>query len=921
MNNKKSKIETFNSVSDLVKHKKSKIETSTSVSDLVKPRKSKIETSASMSDLIKSKKTKIEISTSVSDLIKSKTANSIKLKKPKMADLIKPRKNGFNPFNEDTDSFQPNNNENIHTLFSSSPLLPNPSYFHVPVPDENKDNDEYIYYNEEEENDDNEDDGDEDDGDEDDGDENNGAENNGGENEGDYNEEEDDDDDGDDEEEEEDIEEFFSSPEIGNDEVFVMESLNDSIETEIILWLAVCNNCHKLIPDNPVPSRRNKCNNPLSILKKRKGEIIAVPRMIYPKPSIRQQLSMLYQRPGFEDMLELSGIQRGGVNTYSDIYDGKVWKTFPFNGDTFFTQETATTHLGLLFNLDWFQPFTYTQHSAGAIYASICNLPRTERNKPENIIYLGFLPGLKEVGLERINHYLAPIVDELLELWKGWRVPKTYQYTEGLDIKVALIIGSSDTPATRKLFGHGSAVMKCHRCEKHSTYSEVYKKTHYGGMQEYDKWVTNPINPSLHRQYAHEWLQCNSKSSRDTHFKEHGVRWSELLRLPYIDPIRFAVVDPMHCLFLGIAKWIIKSIFINQNKLSMEQLRIAQKRMDYIELPSDIGRIPPKIAIGNEGFSNLTADQWKTFIMIYSTPILWDMLDNNDRKILGHFVRACNLLVARFITEDDLREAQERLKDMAHLIERTYGPEFITSNIHLALHIPNCCRDYGSIYSFWLFPYKRLNGYIGSYPNSNRQIEPELMRIVLKNTLIDYHLSYKWSSGLLKESLSLIMPKQAVGSLAFTAEKDELQHFLSMRHNTSTFSKIYGTERLPGQMLNPSCFKVIIPLELRRFLCEWYSILYEKEQNEILGFMDLVIDQHARLQIGAEIFGSMISGHQEKNVTILAKWKASNDDSVDIYPGDVQYYFEHTLRLPEGPRKHLLAYVKTRDIKYQTMAS
>jgi hypothetical protein len=864
MNNKKSKIETFNSVSDLVKHKKSKIGTSVSVSDLVKPKKSKIETSASVSDLIKSKKTKIEISTSVSDLIKSKTVSSIKSKKPKMADLIKPRKrylypchciccdgaevdfrtqenhtndvslwnsedtrknqedtitarkqkriiiiqdvnltkkrkrasssnpdsfqhnSGFNPFNEDTDSSQPNNNENIHTLFSSSPSSSKPSYFHDPAIDENKDDDEYIDQNEDDE------DEDEDKGNENDGDENDGDEDDGDEDEGD-DEADDDYYDGDEDDEDDDIEEFFASPEIDNDEVFVMESLNDSIETEIILWvfkfqqrfrlpdialevlikflhivltrlnksqfknfpaslylakkmlnisqpkkqLAVCNNCHKLynvkniveykeegkaaianclheeFPYNPVPSRRNKCNNPLSILKKRKDGIIAVPRMIYPKLSIRQQLSMLYQRPGFEDMLELSGVQRGGVNTYSDIYDGKVWKTFPFDGSTFFTTETATTHLGLLFNLDWFQPFSYTQHSTGAIYASICNLPRTERNKPENIIYLGFLPGPKEVGLDRINHYLAPIVDELLELWRGWRVPKTYQCTDGLDIKVALIIGSSDTPATRKLFGHGSAVMKCHRCEKRSTYSEVYRKTHYGGMQDYDKWVTNPINPSLHRQYAHEWLQCNSKSSRDTHFKEHGVRWAELLRLPYMDPIRFAVVDPMHCLFLGVAKWIIKSIFINQNKLSMEQLRVAQNRMDYIDLPSDIGRIPPKIAIGNEGFSNLTADQWKTFIMIYSTSILWDMLDDNDRKILGHFVRACNLLVARFITDDDLKEAQERLKDMAHLIENTYGPEFITSNIHLALHIPDCCRDYGPIYTFWLFPFERLNGYIG----------------------------------------------------------------------------------------------------------------------------------------------------------------------------------------------------------------
>src|SRR2546421_2951703 len=74
--------------------------------------------------------------------------------------------------------------------------------------------------------------------------------------------------------------------------------------------------------------------------------------------------------------------------------------------------------------------------------------------------------------------------------------------------------------------------------------------------------------------------------------------------------------------------------------------------------------------------------------------------------------------------------------------------------------------------------------------------------------------------------------------------------------------------------------------------------------------MDLTMNQHARLQIGAEIFGSMISGQCEKNATILAKWRAYNDELIDIYPGDVQYYFEHTLRLSEGPRTHLLAYVK-----------
>jgi hypothetical protein len=131
--------------------------------------------------------------------------------------------------------------------------------------------------------------------------------------------------------------------------------------------------------------------------------------------------------------------------------------------------------------------------------------------------------------LERINHYLAPIVDELLELWKGWRVPRTHQCPDGLDIKVALIIGSSDISATRKLFEHGSAVIKCNRCEKCSTYSEKYRKTYYGGDHNY-----KISTAESYRKYAQEWLQCNSKNTR-----EYGICWSELLCLPYMNPIRF----------------------------------------------------------------------------------------------------------------------------------------------------------------------------------------------------------------------------------------------------------------------------------------------------------------------------------------------------------------------------------------------
>ena len=69
-----------------------------------------------------------------------------------------------------------------------------------------------------------------------------------------------------------------------------------------------------------------------------------------------------------------------------------------------------------MINLNWFSPFQNSVYSTDAIYAVICNLPRELRFKPQNIITLALLPGPKEVKTHHINHYFAPLVDQLLEL-------------------------------------------------------------------------------------------------------------------------------------------------------------------------------------------------------------------------------------------------------------------------------------------------------------------------------------------------------------------------------------------------------------------------------------------------------------------------------------------------------------------------
>src|SRR5437763_3115254 len=95
-----------------------------------------------------------------------------------------------------------------------------------------------------------------------------------------------------------------------------------------------------------------------------------------------------------------------------------------------------------------------------------------------------------------------------------------------------------------------------------------------------------------------------------------------------------------------------------------------QERANKIKVLSDIGRIPNKIATG-DGFSRFTADQWKTFILIYATTITWDLLKDDDRKILSYFVRACN--VYHIIFKSGLNEAYQCLLSMVKLVEKQYG--------------------------------------------------------------------------------------------------------------------------------------------------------------------------------------------------------------------------------------------------------
>ena len=92
----------------------------------------------------------------------------------------------------------------------------------------------------------------------------------------------------------------------------------------------------------------------------------------------------------------------------------------------------------------------------------ILNLPREERYKTENVILCGIIPGPSEPKLT-VNSFLAPLIYDLQLFMNG--VEYSLPGNVHVNIKAALLLTSSDIPATRKLCGFiGHSANACSKC-------------------------------------------------------------------------------------------------------------------------------------------------------------------------------------------------------------------------------------------------------------------------------------------------------------------------------------------------------------------------------------------------------------------------------------------------------------------------
>ncbi|KAI0364890.1 hypothetical protein BV20DRAFT_910907, partial [Pilatotrama ljubarskyi] len=257
------------------------------------------------------------------------------------------------------------------------------------------------------------------------------------------------------------------------------------------------------------------------------------------------------------------------------------------------------------------------------------------------------------------------------------------------------------------------------------------------------------------RRLAEEWRSAHSTTRREALFKEHGVRYSVLLKLPYWKPTRYVVVETMHNLFLGLFQRHCRSIFgmdikaasqdiydgdgsagevlppvsdevlaearsladsctSVQTILGREVLEEIREDMKATTYPSYIGRAP--LDVGSAGAGTLSAEQWRTFCTV-NLPIslirLWSASSSTTRqqallRNFMHLVTAVKHATCRQASASSVAAYETAILAYLSGLLELFPDTRLVPNHHLAIHLADVVRYFGPPHSYWAFPFERF---------------------------------------------------------------------------------------------------------------------------------------------------------------------------------------------------------------------
>jgi hypothetical protein len=360
--------------------------------------------------------------------------------------------------------------------------------------------------------------------------------------------------------------------------------------------------------------------------------------------SFHDYLAALLSRPDLELLIDdfcddfVESLRQPPPTMATNTSDAQFLREFvgPIDGKLFLDrgEEIRTV---FTINVDFFDVEGMSQRgrktSCGIIAMACLNLPGDIRYKPENMYLAGIIPGPEQPHLTDLNHYLDPLIDDLVESYeRGIRYSRTARSSKGRVSRSAIAAAVNDLPGGRKV-----AAMASHNSHHYCFICNTKGLANLGNHNCRD-WLRK--DPQEIRRHAEEWRDATTSAEKNRIFGEYGVRWSSMWRLSYWDPTRQLVIDAMHCVLEGMVQYHCRYVLLLTNK-----------------------------AAGTTGKS------FPVFGQDFRVPVEEDKLDDKSRN---HVFKAHSLLTAPIVGLND-EEIQESLTSLTSSLHRLKAPalEFV----------------------------------------------------------------------------------------------------------------------------------------------------------------------------------------------------------------------------------------------------
>lgn len=333
-----------------------------------------------------------------------------------------------------------------------------------------------------------------------------------------------------------------------------------------------CPSCFALYPLSesvprhcPYTSTKSSKSCDAKLWRKRtiRGKEMEFPVRKYLHQSLRHWLARMLSRKEIEQWLEHP--RTGDPNDpMQDIFDGLALQRFAAPWESHPFLQAPDDELRLIFSLsvDGFNPYQMKEAkksvSSTAISMVCLNLPSHLRYRPENMYLVGVIPGPTKPNTEQTNHFIKILVDELKLFWNpGVHYTRTSLRPFGRLSRIAMVPLVCDLIGARTVAGvgpHQHTYMLCTCCTR-------------GQDDIEDTRPAEPRDLESHIVAATAWRDAESTHEREKLFNSNGIRWTELLRLGYWNPILYVVVDSMHNLYLGLLQRHIRDFWGIHTKL------------------------------------------------------------------------------------------------------------------------------------------------------------------------------------------------------------------------------------------------------------------------------------------------------------------------------------------------------------------